>query len=212
MINRAITLSDGRQFKYHDFSESVVDLKNSKITYLTRSYQEETDSIPTILQCQREFLQWDADLIGYDAAIAHIQVADLTLKGQIAQPVKTFSELQAEKSAEISAACRLQIVSGYKSSALGEEHSYPSNPTDQLNMIASVTDANNPANPPDWATPFWCADLLGLWDYRMHSATQIRQAGADGKAQIIACQQKNAQLQAQIYAATTIAELDAIVW
>jgi hypothetical protein len=79
-------------------------------------------------------------------------------------------------------------------------------------MIASVTDSYNPDNPANWTTLFWCADIAGDWSLRPHTAQQIRQAGADGKAAIQAAIIKNATLQAQIQSATTKEALDLIVW
>lgn len=123
-----------------------------------------------------------------------------------------FEMLRAYKADEIDLACRAAILSGYESNALGQEHHYPSKTTDQANMIASVADSYNPENPEDWSTPLWCADKAGQWELRLHDATQIRRAGAAGKAYIAACQLQNSQLQAMIQSAETFQDLEAIAW
>lgn len=63
-----------------------------------------------------------------------------------------------------------------------------------------------------WSTPFWVMDGSGNWTFAPHTAAQIAKAGADIKAWIVACQQKYASLLAQIQAATTVAQVQAITW
>jgi hypothetical protein len=116
------------------------------------------------------------------------------------------------KKGDMHKSCRGAIYAGYSSTALGSLHHYPANDKDQVNMIASVTDSYNPANDSNWKTLFWCKDANDVWDYREHTAEQIRKAGADGKAHITAQLSKNALLQSQISEATTLEEIDAIVW
>lgn len=123
-----------------------------------------------------------------------------------------LEQLRAYKAEIIERNCWLAIVSGYRSDALGTNHLYPSKERDQGNMVASVTDSYNPENPVDWTTPFWCADESGQWDFREHTATQIRRAGAVGKAYVVLCQRTNEQLQELIQAAITFQELEAIAW
>lgn len=125
---------------------------------------------------------------------------------------RTLDDLKHAKHLELNAACQSQIYSGYESAALGAPHHYPANDKDQSNMIASVTSSLYPGLPAEWVTPFWCADGSGVWAYRPHTAAQIQQAGADGKAAILAALSKNAVLQARVAAATTIDELNAVEW
>ncbi len=63
-----------------------------------------------------------------------------------------------------------------------------------------------------WSTMFWCEDSSGTWAWASHSAAQIVQAGRDIKAVIMAYRTKNATLAAQIAAATTVADVEAITW
>ena len=45
-----------------------------------------------------------------------------------------------------------------------------------------------------------------------HTAAQVQQVGADGKSAIVAALEKNATLAAQVMAATTISEAQAVAW
>jgi hypothetical protein len=112
----------------------------------------------------------------------------------------------------LNAACQAQIVAGFNSSALGASHTYPAQMTDQQNLSASVLASLLPNLPAGWTTPFWCADGGGSWSYANHTAAQIQQVGQDGKAAILACLTKKAQLAAQVEAATTVAAVQAVVW
>jgi len=118
----------------------------------------------------------------------------------------------AEKMAELTAACAAAIVSGYSSSALGDVHSYPNDQIAQINMMGSVTGSLLSGLPADWTTPFWCADRAGIWQMRQHTAAQIQRAGSDGKAHVVACQQRLVALNAAVAAATTPEAVAAVVW
>ena len=112
----------------------------------------------------------------------------------------------------MSAACEQQIVGGFKCSALGEEHLYPAKTKDQINLLGSIADANMAGDDPDWRTQFWCADAAGAWEFRDHTVAQIQQVGKTGKAAILAAMGKNELLRRQIEAASTAAEIEAIIW
>ncbi len=112
----------------------------------------------------------------------------------------------------ISTGCATTIVSGFTSSALGAAYTYPSKPTDQANLNTNVVSSILPGLPTTWTTEQLCADSNGVWAYRLHTAAQIQQAGADGKAAILACLLKNDNLRRQIMACTTEAEVAAITW
>lgn len=126
--------------------------------------------------------------------------------------VPTLDELKATRAAYIEGKCAAQIIAGFACDALGEAHTYPSKPTDQANLTASVLDAVLAGDAPGWTTPFWCADAAGVWAWRQHTAVQIKAVGAAGKAAVLTAQAHNAYLQAQIAAATTAAEVEAVTW
>jgi hypothetical protein len=124
----------------------------------------------------------------------------------------TFGEIQTDQITALTAACAAEIIGGYTSSALGSVHTYPAKPTDQINMLGSVTASLLPGISNDWTTPFWCADDKGVWSFQMHTAVQIQQAGADGKTAVATAQTKLATLSAEVMAATTADAVNAIVW
>jgi len=120
----------------------------------------------------------------------------------------TLAELKASKTSEINSACSKAITSGFTSSALGTPHTYQSEQTDQLNLIGVVT-----AGQDDY---FKCGvtDANGnvTWNYELHTIAQLQQVLADGKAHKQVLLQKAGTLKAQVTSATTIAEVEAIVW
>lgn len=146
------------------------------------------------------------------------QLTQMVSNGQLVDkpeeiiPPKPIEQLKTDKSAFLNAACKQAIYEGYTSDALGADYLYPLKPLDQTNMTASVTDSLIPTNPVDWVTPFWCADLNGVWEYRLHTMAQIQKAGSDGKKHIVTQLQKNALLQGLVTQAVTPEELETIVW
>ena len=127
-------------------------------------------------------------------------------------PPETVQQAQAVQLASLRAECDAAILAGYVSSALGAVYLYPSSTTDQINMMGSVTASMLPGLAAGWSTPFWCKDNSGVWAMRPHTASQIRQAGNDGKAWVLTCQQKLAALSATVAAATTVDAVKAVVW
>lgn len=124
---------------------------------------------------------------------------------------RNLDECRSAKAGAISNACREYIEAGFHCAALGATHLYPAKSQDQANLVASVTDSLLAGDEPDWATPFWCADEAGVWDYRLHTAAQIRKVGREGKAAIVAALQRNEALQRQV-AAANIEQLESINW
>lgn len=127
-------------------------------------------------------------------------------------PEPTLDELKTARISGLSADCGAQIVAGFLSSALGAQHTYPAGSLDQINLTASVVASLLPGLPAGWTTPFWCADAEGNWTLAAHTEAQIQKVGADGKAAILTAIEKNTMLAAQVMAATTAADVDAIVW
>lgn len=117
-----------------------------------------------------------------------------------------------KRSTALTVICGAKIVGSFLSSALGSEHTYPSDIKDQINLMGSVTDSIMPGLEDDWRTPFWCRDAAGVWGWKMHNASQIQQAGRDGKAHVVNCQTTLAALNAQIASANTVAAVNAIDW
>lgn len=105
----------------------------------------------------------------------------------------------------ITQSCADAIIAGFTSSALGTVHTYPSQPNDQTNLISAV--ASGLPN-----VPFWCADLTGVWGIVAHTDVQIKQVLVDGGTTRIGYSAKLAALVTRIRAATTVADVQAIVW
>jgi hypothetical protein len=144
------------------------------------------------------------------------QVYDIAAGTMTEEPdipvVLSLPDAQAAQIAALYAACDAEMVGGFVSSALGAAYTYPTKPTDQVNLIGAATDANNPSNPSTWTRAFWCADGSGVWDRRDHTAAQMRQVMADGATAREALSAQLASLVAQVEAATTVAAVQAIVW
>jgi hypothetical protein len=136
--------------------------------------------------------------------------------GEVIETPPSGAELlaaaQAAKIAELSAACKASIVSGFTSSALGAAYTYPAKDTDQQNLASSVIDSLLANGAAGWVTPFWCADASGDWEFRAHTAAQIQKVGQDAKAAVLAAMAKNQTLAGQVAAAATVDAVNAIAW
>jgi hypothetical protein len=151
-----------------------------------------------------------ATVTGYSVEIVNGLPAQI-LTTQPVPPVP-LSQIQAERVATLRVACATAITGGYTSSALGTPHTYPNGATDQVNMLGSVAASLLPNLPAGWVTQFWCEDAAGAWAYQAHTAEQIQQAGADGKAWVTTCQIKLATLVGAVNAATDSAGVEAVTW
>jgi len=124
----------------------------------------------------------------------------------------TLAQAQAKQNALLTASCIAAITGGFISSALGSPYTYPSTLTDQHNLAVSVMASLLPNLPTGWTTPFWVMDSAGAWSFTPHTAAQIQQAGLDGKAWVTTQQETLASLDAQVWAATTVAAVQAIIY
>ena len=130
-------------------------------------------------------------------------------KGALVAPspptaVQQLASAQSSQIKILRAACASKIVSGFESSALGAAHIYPSEMTDQTNLIGAVASAQ--------PIKFWCQDSTGAWIFADHTAAQIKQVLDDGVAARLALSTKLADLSAQVNAAKTVAAVQKIVW
>ena len=208
---------EGQPLNYHRVVDNKVDFDAKTVTPIIRSWEYREAAEGNELGGVEFFVElsygeWDPALITSTSdAVLNIPWQPHN-RGYVAPPPPTLEELQQTKSLELNLAAQTQIYQGYFSDALGSTHLYPAKDKDQTNMVASVTDSYNPTNGETWLTPFWCADVDDVWQYRLHTATQIQKAGSDGKLAILAALGKNAALQAQVLLATTKEELDLIIW
>ncbi len=128
------------------------------------------------------------------------------------QSLLSLEDIKAQKIRDLSAQCANTIVGGFSSAALGDPHVYPSNIKDQVNLMGSVTDSILPDLSPDWETPFWVADPDGVWSFKPHAASQIQQAGRDGKAHVVRCQKILEELTQIVLLSETNEAVSAVVW
>ncbi|PBP63372.1 hypothetical protein CCL21_27600 [Pseudomonas syringae] len=122
-----------------------------------------------------------------------------------------LDQVKASKLVEISSACAAAIVGGFMSSALGEPHTYPSQATDQSNLMAAVLSSlSAPAE--SWETPVWCVDAKGAGAYRMHTAAQVQAVGNDSlNARNVALTRK-AALEERIRQAVIVEQVQSSSW
>jgi len=122
--------------------------------------------------------------------------------------VKELKELKKIAKQDINSACAKAITSGFTSSALGTQHTYQSEQIDQLNLIGVVT-----AGQDDY---FKCgvedADGNVTWNYEKHTIAQLQQVLQDGKVHKQGLLQKANTLKTQVANATTVKDVEAIVW
>ena len=121
----------------------------------------------------------------------------------------TLSQVQAAQATKLSTGCATALTTGFTSSALGVALTYPSQDNDQRNLQSAVSAAATAS--PGWTIPLWCTDG-DHWSFTSHTAAQLQQVNADWLAHRVAAQQKYADLIAQINAATSIEEVQAIHW
>ena len=132
--------------------------------------------------------------------------SEMTLEQFTADEI--LEQKKSEKINEINVACAKAITSGFSSDALGDTHTYQSEQTDQLNLIGVVI-----AGQDDY---FKCgiedADGNVTWNYEKHTIAQLQQVLQDGKVHKQGLLQKANTLKTQVANATTIADVEAIVW
>lgn len=123
-------------------------------------------------------------------------------------PMPSDADLLAEaklvRTAGINNACAAEITGGFVSSALGTPHTYDSEETDQLNLIGAASMGVD--------IPYKCADASGIKDFRLHTPAQLKQVLADGATVKLTALQKAAVLKAQVAAAGTVDEVEAVGW
>ena len=105
---------------------------------------------------------------------------------------------------KISSACSSTITGGFQSSALGAAHTYPSDSTTQGNVDRiAISGAGGSV---------WCGDSSNIWSFAQHTAAQVSQVQKDMVAFIQTQQTKYSTLVAQITAATTVEQVEAVNW
>lgn len=119
----------------------------------------------------------------------------------------TLDDLKTSKLLFINTSCETAIVGGFTSSALGYEHIYPSQRDDQLNLQGLIIDGEN-----DFFKCKVTEDETAVWELKPHTIDQLVMVGKALKSHVKTNTARAYELKAQINAATTVEELDGIVW
>ncbi len=143
----------------------------------------------------------------------------LIIDTPVVVPEPTLSDVQAAKLVDLSTMAQTVITNNFVSSALGAQYVYPSQMTDQTNIMGNVLSSILPGiDTTKWSTLQICAPVVVpatgtlVWQYVEHTAAQIQQVGIDLKAHISDTLLKKAGFVAAVNAATTIDAVNAIVW
>jgi hypothetical protein len=119
-----------------------------------------------------------------------------------------LSEAQQTKLNELTNLCEITITSGFSSAALGSTHTYQSERDDQLNLSGVASSGS------DW--PFKCSPDDGqTWEYKQHTAVQLKQVVDDGiqhKLTQLTKLQNLKQLVNDLPSESTQEDIDQITW
>jgi hypothetical protein len=130
------------------------------------------------------------------ASIAFVQSAldawQIAADAEDNPPPPWPEDAAAQRINDLSGDCEAAITAGFVSAALGADHTYQSDRDDQLNLVGAAQAGTD--------MPFKCADSAGVWEYRQHTADQIRQVLADGAAVKLAHLQAFAQKKGMVEA------------
>ena len=133
---------------------------------------------------------------------------------EVLNPLKKVVHAQEERVAHVSNVCEAAITSGFESNALGSVRIYDSEQVDQLNLIGAVASTAPGLDAPTGTSIFYASrdPNTGIKSYDLHSYYQIRKVLEDGANVKLMHLHRFAMLRAQIYAATTLAEIHEINW
>lgn len=136
--------------------------------------------------------------------IAKADIEDAKVK----QEALYLQDYKDELIKAINAKCELEIISGFPSLALGDEHIYQSDEKDQLNLVGRVTTNKDGL--------FKCRvkqeDESVVWDWKPHTSAQLQTVLQDGDKYKEELLIKANQLKVSVTSATTVEELESVVW
>lgn len=126
------------------------------------------------------------------------------VNGEIVPSPNLLVNAQAAQSQILSNACAVQITSGFSSSALGSANIYASTDIDQRNLLAAAQATNGGL--------LSCQNASGVWARASHTKAQGQQALDDFSATRDAARTTLGTLVAQVNAATSVAEVQTVIW
>lgn len=140
--------------------------------------------------------------------------SDGVFTAPVTGPVFTTEQILAnnrlDKVQGIKQAVGYAIVAGITSNVLGQPYYYPTTRDDQANLNGLITESLLPGSGDYYK--FWCADNNAVWARRPHTKIQIQSVGKAVSDHVKYQQEKYVQKLADIAAATTLSELEAITW
>lgn len=116
-------------------------------------------------------------------------------------PLSTYKDTQK---ALVGSSCKTAIVGGFTSNATGNVLTYPSDTVTQMNITMMATSGSGGA--------IWCKNSANNWSFLQHTAANVLQVQKDMNTFIQTQQTKYSQLLTQIDAATTIEQIQSIIW
>ncbi|RYA23893.1 hypothetical protein CRU96_05660 [Malaciobacter halophilus] len=132
--------------------------------------------------------------------------------GEVVEDEFSLEDIKKQKLNSINNSCNQTIISGFKSKALGSWHFYYSTLEEQSTLNSLITlGVNNNFK----AQKISIVDEKEVKEERIkyeHTIEQLREVLKDGATHIAEQIEKKDLLEAQINVATTVEELDGIVW
>jgi hypothetical protein len=218
-ILKNATTPNGATLSYHRAIRLSVDLLNDTAVATVISHVDESayaDGLPHAWNWEIAIpvaLLSGPDVAGaVESALIAPTDSPFYQGGIVSDESQSLDAAKARKLASLKSACRMQIVAGFQSDALGVAHLYPAKDLDQTNLVGTVVASLIAGADAAWVTPFWCADAEGAWVFEMHTAGQIQQVGIASKASILAALSKNEALASTVASATTIEQVEAVTW
>jgi hypothetical protein len=209
----------GGAVAYHKAIKVEADLITDKATAIVASYSSFDDamagksvSFHWALDVPMSFLAGENVLLSLEQAMVSEPTLPFFGGTIVSDETNSLAAVKTRKAASLRAACNAQIIEGFHCDALGAAFLYPAKPTDQTNLAGSIIDSLIPGIAEDWATPFWCANTAGEWDFRLHSAAQIQKVGRDGKLALLAAMGKNEFLSRLVMTAYTKEQVAMVTW
>ena len=126
-------------------------------------------------------------------------------RGQVIQPDINVEKTKRKKAASDNVAAL--ITAGVVSSVTGTPYTYPTQTTDQINLLGQVEASTLD---PSSTFTFWCMGADGVWLHLSHTGEQIRALGLEVRLHITTLQAQYADMVVAIDAATTVAEVLAV--
>lgn len=144
----------------------------------------------------------------YDAIVWRDSRAKPTTADLLA--VSAASLAKPGKAVELKSTVSSAIVGGISLTVLGDPHHYPTTAIDQQNLNGLVTESLLPGSGDEYK--FWCCDGAGVWARRSHTKVQIHAVGLAVANHVKQQQARYEQLLIDLNLASTVDQVDAIVW